>query len=487
MAIMPIEKAPHHALTTGESEKTASQTAAPRQELASTDTPRQKWYQWFSPNDTPEERRLIMKLDGLIMVFVFLAYWAKVLDSSATSAAYVSGMKEDLKLYGNELNYLNTTYMVGFITLQIPLTVLMTRFSATYFIPGADLIWGVLTLVQYKVTNVQQLYVIRFFVGAAGSLFFPAVQWYLGCWYKRSELSRRGALFFIASQVGSMSSGYIQSGAYSSLNGRHGIEGWRWLYIICFACTIPVAVLGFVALPSHPNKCKPGILTEREIQLARERMASEHREPPKPLTIPVIRNVLSGWHFWVLVSFAFFFSQADGVSSQSGLALWLKAEGYGVESINTITTVSPAVTIVSSIICGILSDAYDAKVSLIAGTAFLNIFASIVLAIWHVPTGLKFFAFFLAGSADGIAAVIYAWANEICAGNAEERAIVISSMNTIGNTFGAWLPLFVWKTVDAPRYLIGYNWTIALDVCMVAMLFVLRSFWNRERKTLSTA
>lgn len=109
----------------------------------------------------------------------------------------------------------------------------MTRFSATYFIPGADLIWGVLTLVQYKVTNVQQLYVIRFFVGAAGSLFFPAVQWYLGCWYKRSELSRRGALFFIASQVGSMSSGYIQSGAYSSLNGRHGIEGWRWLYIIC--------------------------------------------------------------------------------------------------------------------------------------------------------------------------------------------------------------------------------------------------------------
>lgn len=72
---------------------------------------RQKWYQWFSPNDTPEERRLIFKLDVLIMIFVFLAYWAKVLDSSATSAAYVSSMKEDLKLFGNELNYLNTTYM----------------------------------------------------------------------------------------------------------------------------------------------------------------------------------------------------------------------------------------------------------------------------------------------------------------------------------------------------------------------------------------
>lgn len=71
---------------------------------------RQKAWQYFSADDTPEERRLILKLDGLIIVFLFLAYWAKVLDQSATSTAYVSGMKEDLNLYGNELNYLNTVF-----------------------------------------------------------------------------------------------------------------------------------------------------------------------------------------------------------------------------------------------------------------------------------------------------------------------------------------------------------------------------------------
>lgn len=40
----------------------------------------------------------------------------------------------------------------------------------------------------------------------------------------------------------------------------------------------------------------------------------------------------------------------------------------------------------------------------------------------------------------------------------------------------------MWKTTDAPRYLIGYNWTIALDICMVAMLFVLCHYWNREQR-----
>ncbi|GMG00619.1 unnamed protein product [Aspergillus oryzae] len=273
-------------------EKNSEQSQQPTAE-------RQKWYQWFAPTDTPAERRLIPKLDGLIIVFLFLAHWAKVLDSSATSTAYVSG----------------------------------------------------------------------------------------------------------------------------------------------FACTIPIAFLGLCLLPSTPDRCNSRYLTQDEIRLAQERMAAEHREPRQPFTIPRIITILKGWRIWILVGFAFFFSQADGVSSNSGLSLWLKAENYSVESINTITTVSPAVTIVASIVCGVISDIYDAKVSLIAITALLNIFACLVLAIWNVPVGLKFFAFFLSGTADGIAAIIYAWANEICARSAEERALVISAMNTIGNTFGAWIPL----------------------------------------------
>ncbi|KAJ6089760.1 hypothetical protein N7467_004976 [Penicillium canescens] len=459
MASHAIEKAPH---TTDAEENPVIKTETPD----GSEPRRQKWYEWFAPTDTPAERKLILKLDGLIIVFVFLAYWAKVLDSSATSTAYVSGMKEDLRLYGNQLNYLQT----------------MTRCPVNYFLPAADLLWGVFTLAQYKASNVTQLYALRFFVGALGGFFFPAVQWYLGSWYKRSELSRRGAIFFIASQVGSMSSGYIQAGAYARLDGRYGIEGWRWLYIICFACTIPIAFLGLCLLPSTPDKCTSRFLSADEIRLAQERMASENREARQPFTKSKVIQILKGWRLWVLVAFAFFFSQADGVSSNSGLSLWLKAEGYSVENINTITTVSPAVTIVASVICAVFSDIYNAKASLIATTAVLNIFACIVLAIWNVPVGLKFFAFFLSGTADGIAAIIYAWANDICAHSAEERAIVISAMNTIGNTFGAWIPLFVWKTVDAPRYLIGYNWTIALDVCMLVMLVVLQQFWAREQK-----
>jgi len=46
-----------------------------------------KWYQirWFSPEDTAEERKLILKLDLLVVPYAFLAYWTKYIDQANIS------------------------------------------------------------------------------------------------------------------------------------------------------------------------------------------------------------------------------------------------------------------------------------------------------------------------------------------------------------------------------------------------------------------
>jgi hypothetical protein len=50
-----------------------------------------KWYQisWFQDYDTPEERKLIAKLDYLIVPYVFLAYWVKYIDQANISKFYM--------------------------------------------------------------------------------------------------------------------------------------------------------------------------------------------------------------------------------------------------------------------------------------------------------------------------------------------------------------------------------------------------------------
>lgn len=60
--------------------------------------------------DPKEERAFLWRLDLGFLTVGFLGYVFKNLDQSNISNAYVSGMQEDLKLYGNQLNYFTTYF-----------------------------------------------------------------------------------------------------------------------------------------------------------------------------------------------------------------------------------------------------------------------------------------------------------------------------------------------------------------------------------------
>lgn len=48
-----------------------------------------------------QERHLLFKLDALLITFGCLGTFIKYIDKSNLQSAYVSGMEQDLKLYGN--------------------------------------------------------------------------------------------------------------------------------------------------------------------------------------------------------------------------------------------------------------------------------------------------------------------------------------------------------------------------------------------------
>ncbi|MDN5653392.1 MAG: MFS transporter, partial [Lactococcus lactis] len=388
----------------------------------------------------------------------------------------------------NQLTYQLSCYMAGFIVGQIPLTMLATKLPINLYLPIMDSLWALFTLGMFKITNYHQLYALRFCIGLLGSFFFPTVQYILGSWYTKSEITKRSALFFCASQIGSMSGGYIQQAAYTNLNGINGIKGWQWLYLLAFLITIPISLYGIFTLPGLPdakNTSSFKLLSKKEYRLAQLRMLREGRSSNDKMSIQSIKMTIFGsWRFSLLVTFAIFFSQADGPSSNNGLPIWLKDDNYSVSKTNTLTTVIPAVTILSAIINGIIVDTWpNSHAHSIAVTTMLNLTASIILTVWNgVNKGGILFAFFLTGVADGIAPVLYSWANIICSKNSQERALTLSTMNTLGNTFSVWVPLFVWRTEDAPRYLKGYAYNVGLCGMMLIMLIPLTSLWKKDQK-----
>ncbi len=54
---------------------------------AMTTLQKSKWWkiQWFSEDDTPEERKFILKLDTILVPYLLLTYWVKNLDQNNLS------------------------------------------------------------------------------------------------------------------------------------------------------------------------------------------------------------------------------------------------------------------------------------------------------------------------------------------------------------------------------------------------------------------
>lgn len=111
---------------------------------------------------SPAERDLVRRLDIFLMTFGCISQIIKYLDQMNINNAYVSGMKEDLELYGNELNYFQTYFNVAYCIMLIPSQVIMTYVRPSLWLSSLEIAWGVMTGLMAMVTKTYQVYIIRY-------------------------------------------------------------------------------------------------------------------------------------------------------------------------------------------------------------------------------------------------------------------------------------------------------------------------------------
>ncbi|KAF4973296.1 hypothetical protein FSARC_371 [Fusarium sarcochroum] len=427
--------------------------------------PRTPWalfkeiFNWYPSHYPLEERKLLFKLDVSILVFACLCYQTNI------SNAYVSGLKEDFGLYGNELNYFNVCYYTAYVVFQVPGMLLMSRPAlARWLLPTLEILWGIVTFAQSRVTNVHQLYAARFLVGMLEAPVFAGTHFILGSWYSGPELFKRAGTWFVCNPLGSMVSGYLQAAAYTNLSGVGGMPGWKWLFIIDGIFTIPVALIGFVIFPGIPDSPRPFYLTEGEVDLAKKRLEKARIRRPGKLDLDVFKRTLKRWHIWVFV-FCYICMIISSYPS-SYMNLWLKEEGYSVQQINTLPTVSNAIQIVASWLGTTLASIYSPW-AIYTSVEFSCIFAAICMIVWKIPTGLKYAPVPLETkyyrSLNTPRETSELTFNTIVKEDSEERAVIMGSMMTFGYSFYIWVPLLLFPTAGpdgAPRWRKGWPVTL---------------------------
>ncbi|KAL4789071.1 hypothetical protein BDV19DRAFT_395389 [Aspergillus venezuelensis] len=266
---------------------------------------------------TPEERRLLLKLDGNL------------------SNVYVSGMQEALFMYGNEYTYAQTMYTVAYAVMQIASTLIIQRVRPSIWLACMEVAWGAFTFVQAGLRNVPELYAFS--------------------WYTKVELAKRVALFHMTAPLGTAFGGYLQAAVYENLNGARGIDGWRWLYIVCGCMTMPAGITTFFFLPDTPHTTRVWFLSERERDLAKERLKRAGKAPPVKITFKTFKNILGTWKWYVFVIGYVLYGSSCGGNGY--FAIWLKSENYPVAERNVIPiTGTSLISAACVVLWGFLSD-----------------------------------------------------------------------------------------------------------------------------------
>ncbi|KAH8660014.1 putative allantoate permease [Xylariales sp. PMI_506] len=445
------------------------------------------WVKWYPQEYSHLEKKLVLKLDLLILVFGCLSFFTKYLDQAAITNAYVSGMEADLNLTGNDINYITAVFWVSYCTSMIPFCYFLTRTRINVALPTLEIFWGLFTFGCAWAQNIGTIYAMRFLVGLAESASFTGVIFVIGSWYKPGEITRRVAFYFTASPLGTMFAGYLQAAAYTNLSGTNGLEGWRWLFIICTIITLPVSILGYIVFPDVPSRGKPRFLSQEEHALGLSRLKGITAPSELNLSWSIFKRVLGRWHWYVFVLHWALMDQ-NFMPYSTPFSLYLKAKEplYTVQQVNTIPTIATAVSVVSALGAALLADKlrnYWLPSVLVTIPVLIGI---ILLNVWNIGEIGRVAAFIIIGFEGAISPLSMTWASIVLANDAEERAVVTASMNAIGQAMTAWSQLLQWPAVQAPRFKGGFISALVTTILQfgsIALIALLSSQELRKRRS----
>ncbi|KAF7903101.1 hypothetical protein EAE99_012173 [Botrytis elliptica] len=417
-------------------------------------------YVWDDPDKPAIEKRFLLKLDFFLLTYGCLGYFCKNLDQANLNNAYVSGMQEAIKMKGSQLTYMGNVFTAGYVISQIPAVILVTHVRPSILIPTLEVLWSIFTFCSAAVTNVSQLYALRFLIGLCEGAFFPCIIYVIGSWYTKQERAKRVTLFYCTATLATMFSGYLQAAAYDNLSGHLGHAGWQWLFIICGTISLPVGVIGYFFNPDFPETTRAFYLTKAEIKLAKERLVRDGYNTlgSSAWDKKKLFRMMAQWQFWVL-PFGYFFIQASLPSQQPAFALWLKAKGNSVYDRDVLPTAQAGIGVIVQVVAAMISDSnllHGKRWPPILVMQLGTFFSAVVLAIWTVPIKLKFVAFYLAYFSAGVPGIWFSWYPDLMSHDHEMRGFLIATSNMFGYIMQIWYSDAVWRTEEAPEFRPGW-------------------------------
>ncbi|KAL1632577.1 hypothetical protein SLS56_003476 [Neofusicoccum ribis] len=410
--------------------------------------------------DAAAERKLVRKLDLLVMVMIFLMYFFNSIDRGNLANAKTDGMDTDLGFVGNQYSILVMVFYVPFCGLCLPANLVTRKFQPKWFLVAFMLSWGTMAMICAACKDFAQFYMSTF--------------------YTRGELATRFAIWYTATVISSAFSGLISYGLFQ-LDGP--LHGWQYLFLVEGGLTVFVALLAGLILPKNPWTCR--WLTDAEKQLCIIRAERDSTS-----------SVGSAWDFregmqpfktwqvyaWSLIGLCY---GTSGSAVGSFLPQIVQLMGFPRLKTNLYTVAPNLVGAVILLCIARSSDRFRERSGHLTLALLITFVGWIILLVLnpaeHVPVAY-FACFLLCGGAMTPTVLFHSWH----ASNTptENGRIYVMSFLTGAANAGGIIASMTFRAEDAPRYLPFLGTAAGFEGVGMLLILGLRGWmrWDNRRR-----
>jgi len=400
-----------------------------------------------------DERKLLRKMDLALIPWLSFLYLLSFLDRTSIGNAKLYNLTTDLHMSDNQYLIALTVFFFSYSVFEVPSNVFLKRLRPSIWLSGLMLLWGVMMTVQGLVHNYGGLVGMRWMLGVFEAGLFPGVNYYLSCWYKRSEFGIRAAIFFSAATVSGAFGGLLAA-AISNMDGIGGKPAWAWIFILEGLATVFAGVASFWIIQDFPDTAK--FLTEAERAVVVRRLQSDDQfsAAGEELRWKYIWKSLTDWKTWVGMGI---YVGADMPLYAFSLFLptIINQLGFKATPANLLTVPVYVWACLMTCTVGYLADRFGRRGMF--NLVFLAIggIGYIILITSRTPA-LSYFATFVATC--GIYPIIpntIAWMSNNVEGS-YKRSVSLAMVISFGNINGA-VSSNVYRAKDKPWYRLGHG------------------------------
>ncbi|KAI9512858.1 MFS general substrate transporter [Russula earlei] len=396
---------------------------------------------------TVDPSKLKRKMDIRFLPWLTLLYLMSFLDRGNIGNARLYNMQESLHVTDKQYLIALTVFFFPYALFEVPSNLVLRYFRPSRWIPFLVFSWGIVMMCHGFAHNYGDLIVLRFLLGLAEAGLYPGIVFYLSCWYKRSELGTRVAVFFSAATTAGAFSGFLAV-AIHNMDGIGGRPGWAWIFILEGLATVLVAYF--------PETAK--FLTEAErLYMIRDLKADQrHSAGGEEYKIEYVWQSLKDWKTYVAMGLCMGIAGATS-SISLFMPTIIRELGFNATDANLMTVPVYAWACMVTCAVGFLGDRIGHR-GLLNLALFGMGFVAYLILILSRSVALSYFAIFLA-AASVYPTIRTAWISSNVEGF-YKRASALGLALSFGNLNGA-VTANVYRQNDRPWYRLGHGIVLA--------------------------